>query len=60
MNAFHPDYIRTFHPQFLSDFRFASYQMEQGKANVAKMRHTRESVKGVKDMKSFPLTRSKR
>jgi hypothetical protein len=57
MNAFYPDYIRTFHPQFLSDFRFASYQMEQGKANAAKMRHTRESVKSLKDMKSFPDTR---
>jgi hypothetical protein len=57
MNAFHPDYIRTFHPQFLSDFRFASYQMEQGKANAAKMRHTRESVKGVTILKAFPQTR---
>lgn len=59
MNAFHSDYIRTFHPQFLSDFRFASYQMEQGKANAAKMRQTRESVKSVSDIKSFPKTRRK-
>jgi hypothetical protein len=57
MNAFHPDYIRTFHPQFLSDFRFLSYQIEQGKINGKKARHTRESVKGIKDIKSFPITR---
>jgi hypothetical protein len=60
MNAFHPDYIRTFHPQFLSDFRFLSYQIEQGKINGKKARHTRESVSGFKDIKSFPETRRRR
>jgi len=60
MNAFHPDYIRTFHPQFLSDFRAAAHQISQGKINGAKTRHTRESVKSVTILKAFPLTRSKR
>ena len=57
MNAFHPDYIRIFHPQFLSTVRTESSQIEQGKINGKKGRHTRESVKSVTDMKSFPLTR---
>lgn len=60
MNAFHPDYIRTFHPQFLSDFRAEAHQISQGKVNGQKARHTRESVKSVSDIKSFPKTRSKR
>jgi hypothetical protein len=60
MNAFHPDYVRTFQPQFLSTVRIESSQIEQGKINGKKGRHTRESVKGVKDIKSFPETRSKR
>ena len=57
MNVFHPDYIRIFHPQFLSAVRTESSQIEQGKAIGKKARHTRESVKSVKDMKSFPLTK---
>lgn len=57
MNAFHKDYIKTFHPQFLSDIVIKSAQIEQGKVN-GKVR--RESVVGVKDIKSFPETRRKR
>ena len=57
MNAFHPDYIKTYHPQFLTEVALKSAQIEQGKVNGKKARHTRESVKSVTDMKSFPLTR---
>ena len=57
MNAFHPDYVKIFHPQFLSTVRIESSQIEQGKINGKKGRHTRESVKGIKDIKSFPETR---
>jgi len=60
MNAFHPDYIRTFYPQFLSDFRAEAHQISQGKVNGQKARHTRESVSGFKDIKSFPETRKRR
>ena len=59
MNAFHPDYVRTFYPQFLSTVCIESSQIEQGKINGKKGRHTRESVKGVKDIKSFPETRKR-
>jgi len=59
MNAFHPDYIRTFHPHFLTGVRTESSQIEQGKINGKKGRHTRESVKSLKDMKSFPDTRKR-
>jgi hypothetical protein len=57
MNAFHPDYIKTYHPQFLTEVAIKSAQIEQGKINGKKGRHTRESVKGIKDIKSFPDTR---
>jgi hypothetical protein len=60
MNAFHPDYIKTFHPQFLTDIAIKSAQIEQGKINGKKARKTRESVRSVSDIKAFPLTRSKR
>jgi hypothetical protein len=60
MNAFHPDYIRTFHPQFLTDIFIRSAQIEQGKINGKKARNTRKSVRSVSDIKAFPLTRSKR
>jgi hypothetical protein len=60
MNAFHPDYVRTFHPHFQSTVRTESSQIAQGKINGAKARHTRESVNGFKDIKSFPETRRRR
>jgi hypothetical protein len=60
MNAFHPDYIKTYHPNFLTNVRTESSQIEQGKINGKKARHTRESVSGFKDIKSFPETRRRR
>ena len=59
MNVFHPDYIKTMQPEFLSTVRTESSQIAHGKINGAKSRHTRESVKSVSDIKSFPKTRSK-
>ncbi len=59
MNAFHPDYIKTYHPQFLTEVVINSAQIEQGKVNGKKARQSRESVKGIKDIKSFPETRRK-
>ena len=60
MNVFHPDYIKTMQPEFLSTVRTESSQIAQGKINGAKSRHTRESVKSVSDIKAFPLTRSRK
>ena len=60
MNVFHPDFIKTFHPQFLSIMRAETNLIEKGKVNGAKSRQTRESVKSISDIKSFPKTRSKR
>jgi len=59
MNAFHPDYVRTFYPQFLSIMKTEANLIEKGKINGKKARHTRESVKGIKDIKSFPDTRKR-
>jgi len=60
MNAFHPDYIKTYHPNFITNVRTESSQIEHGKINGKKARHTRESVSGFKDIKSFPETRRRR
>jgi hypothetical protein len=60
MNAFHPDYIKTYHTNFITKVRTESNQIEQGKINGKKARHTRESVSGFKDIKSFPETRRRR
>lgn len=57
MNVFHPDYIKTMQPEFLSTVRAESSQIAHGKINGAKSRHTRESVKGTADIKSFPKTK---
>jgi hypothetical protein len=35
INAFHPDYVKTYHPELLSDIRLEARQTENGK-KVAK------------------------
>ena len=60
MNAFHPEYIKTFHPEFLTAVVTQSNQIETGKANGKKARQTRESVKGTADIKSFPKTKARK
>lgn len=46
MNAFHPDYIKTYHPNFLTDLRIESRQTKNGQNmtnHVNKMRKTNPS-----------------
>lgn len=60
INAFHPDYIKTYHPEFLSTIRTESSQHAHGVINGGKSKAKRESVKGktVNTINVFPKTQS--
>ena len=60
INAFHPDYIKTYHPEFMTDMRIASAQHAQGVINGGKSKAKRESVHGqnVDSIDRFPKTQS--
>lgn len=55
INAFHPDYIKTYHPNFLTDLRIESRQTKNGQNmtnHVNKVRKTKPShgtVFGISD-----------
>jgi hypothetical protein len=59
MNAFHPDYVKTYMPEFLSKIRTESFQYTNGVINGGKSRATREAVKGknVDTIATFPKTK---
>jgi hypothetical protein len=59
MNAFHPQYVETYMPEFLSKIRIESAQHANGVINGGKSRATRESVRGknVDTISSFPKTK---
>ena len=61
MNAFHPDFIKTYMPEFLSTIRSESSAYAHGVKNGAKSRATRESAKGktVNTINVFPKTQGK-
>lgn len=46
INAFHPDYIKTYHPEFLSNIRLESTQKANGVINGGKSKAAREAKKG--------------
>lgn len=46
INAFHPLFVQTYMPQFMSTLRAESNMIEAGKINGAKSKAHRESVKG--------------
>ncbi len=46
INAFHPQYIKTFYPQMMASIKLNSDQVSQGKINGAKSRITREAAHG--------------
>lgn len=60
INAFHPDYIKTYHPEFLTTIRTESSQHAHGVINGGKSKAKRESVKGknVNTINVFPKTQS--
>ena len=60
INAFHPDYIKTYHPEFLSTIRTESSQHAHGVINGGKSKATREHKRGktVNTINAFPKTQS--
>ena len=61
INAFHPDYVKTYMPEFLSSIRLEATQKSNGQVNGAKAKATRESVnKGAFTISQFPKTKSKK
>lgn len=60
INAFHPDYVKTYMPEFLSTIRLEAKQKENGVVNGGKSKAKRESVHGktVNSINVFPKTQS--
>lgn len=61
MNCFHPDYVKTYMPEFLSSIRIEEQQRKNGEKFGSKSRATRESVHGktVNTINVFPKTQKR-
>jgi len=61
INAFHPDYIKTYHPELLSSIKAEATQKANGVIAGGKSKATRESVHGrtVNSIHVAPKTRAK-
>lgn len=61
INAFHPDYIKTYHPNFLAGIRLESFQYSNGVVNGGKSKATRESKRGrtVNSINVTPKTKAR-
>lgn len=60
INAFHPAYVETYMPEFLSKIRVESSQYSNGVINGGKSRASRESAgKSVNTITAFPKTKAR-
>ena len=60
INAFHPDYVKTYMPELLSSIKTEAQQKANGTTAGGKAKATRESVnKGAFTISAFPKTRAK-
>jgi hypothetical protein len=61
INAFHPDYVKTYMPEFVSKMRLESFQYANGVINGGKSKASRESAKGktVNTINAFPKTQKR-
>jgi len=60
INAFHPDYVKTYMPEFLSTIRLEETQKANGVRSGGKAKASRESVnKGAFTISQFPKTKAK-
>ena len=61
MNAFHPDYVKTYMPEFLTTLRLESNQYSNGVIAGGKSKASREAVKGktVNSINVFPKTKAR-
>ena len=44
INAFHPDYVKTYHPEFLEYFRLLTLQKRNGEARTKFVNKKRKTV----------------
>lgn len=59
INAFHPDYVKTYHPELLTAIKLESTQHANGVAAGGKAKATREATnKGAFTINKFPKTQS--
>jgi hypothetical protein len=60
INAFHPDYIQTYHPEMMVAIKLESTQHANGVINGGKSKATREHKQGktVNTINKFPKTES--
>ena len=60
INAFHPAYVETYMPEFLSKIRIESSQHANGVINGGKSRASREATgKSVNTISAFPSTKAR-
>lgn len=61
MNAFHPDYVKTYMPEFLSQIKKEADAKANGEKFGSKSRATRETIHGktVNTINAFPKTRAR-
>jgi len=61
INAFHPDYVKTYHPDLLTAIKAEATQKANGVTAGTKAKATRESVnKGAFTINKFPKTKAKK
>ena len=60
INAFHPDYVKTYMPELLSSIKLEGTQKANGVINGGKAKATREAInKGAFTISQFPKTKAK-
>ena len=60
VNAFHKDYVKTYHPELLSKIRQESFSKLNGEKGGRMVRATRENtVSDMKPLGSFPKTKAR-
>ena len=60
INAFHKDYVKTYHPELLTSIRKESFDKANGEKGGKMVRATRQStVSDMKPLGSFPKTKAR-
>ena len=59
INAFHPDYVKTYHPHLLTSLKADAQQRENGRINGSKSKGHRQSANPAenKPLSNFPTTK---
>ena len=61
MNAFHPEYVKTYMPEFITQIRTESTQYSNGVIAGGKSKASREAIHGkkVNSISAFPKTKAR-